>query len=231
MEAPSEPSPVVSVPEPNQSAVESEPMEAQNNDLAPPTNAPTPSDDEPVGVVVEAPPANSIPPPPPPPPQPAQALTGDSSSQMKVPRKNHNFNSSPQDPNSLVSTISKTVIPAKVPSNNNYYGSSSSTQAKIILPPLHLPKGVQLPPTMDPAILLASDRAMALLNELSPSQTQAALNEFDEAMRNKGTKVRNAQAYLVGVIKRYLHVNRKERSSASDPAMGKEITPVVKASI
>ncbi len=221
---------VVLVPEPNQSAVESESTEAQNNDLAPPkTNPPTPSVDEPA--VVEAPPETNSIPPPPPQPQPAQPLTGDSSSQMKVPRKNQNFNSSPQDPNSLVSTISKTVIPAKISSNNNYYGSSSSTQAKIILPPLNLPKGVQLPPTMDPAILLASDRAMALLNELSPSQIQAALNEFDEAMRNKGTKVRNSQAYLVGVIKRYLHVNRKERSSANAPAMGKEITPVVKASI
>jgi hypothetical protein len=97
-----------------------------------------------------------------------------------------------------------------------------------ILPPLNLPKGVTMPHSMDPTILLTSDRALALLNELSPSQVQAALNEFDEAMRNKGNKVRNSQAYLVGVIKRYLHVNRKERSAAGAPIMGNDVTPVVK---
>lgn len=71
---------------------------------------------------------------------------------------------------------------------------------------------------------------MALLNDLTPSQMQAALNEFDDAMKSKAGKVRNSQAYLVGVIKRYLHVNKKERSSAGAPPMGKDITPVVKVS-
>lgn len=88
-----------------------------------------------------------------------------------------------------------------------------------------------MPHSMDPTILLTSDRALALLNELSPSQVQAALNEFDEAMRNKGNKVRNSQAYLVGVIKRYLHVNRKERSAAGAPIMGNDVTPVVKVTL
>jgi len=151
---------------------------------------------------------------------------------MKVPRKANNISnisSSPQDPRTLVSTISTTVIPTSShqhPKENHY-----KSQSKGKMPPLNLPDGVSLPPTMDPTILFTSDRAMTLMNELNPSQVQAALNEFDEAMRNKGGKVRNAQAYLVGVIKRYLHVNRKERSSVGAPSMGQEVTPVVKVTL
>ena len=142
---------------------------------------------------------------------------------------NHtNAHSSPQDPRNLVLTISKTVIPASRSSSGATSTNVNAQSPTKIMPPLNLPKGVCLPPMMDPTILLTSDRALALLNDLSPSQVQAALNEFDEAMRNKGNKVRNAQAYLVGVIKRYLHVNRKERSAAGAPIMGNDVTPVVK---
>lgn len=156
-----------------------------------------------------------IPPPPPPPSHP--------STQMKVPRKSNSL----QDSRNLVSSISKVVIPASTHNNHRTYDDNMPTK---ILPPLNLPAGVVLPPTMDGAILATSERAMALMKDLNPSQIQAALNEFDEAMRSKGNKVRNAQAYLVGVIKRYLHVNRKERSGVGAPSMGKDITPVVKVS-
>lgn len=202
----------------------------------PPPPPPQPASDvssgvpsgEPTAIVSGA--ANGVPGvPPPPPPITNNSNNDDSSTQMKVPRKNSNSISSPQDPRSLVSTISTNVIPASQSLSTNKYNNSSSP-SKIILPPLNLPKGVSLPPTMDPSILLTSDHAMTLLKELSPTQMQAALNEFDDAMKNKGTKVRNTQAYLVGVIKRYLHVNRKQRSSAHAPAMGKDVTPVVKVS-
>lgn len=167
--------------------------------------------------------------PPPPPPRPASS----SVDTMKVPRKSHsmhNNNSSVMDPRNLVSTISKTVIPASSYNNNNKSHKNDSGVKKI-LPPLNLPPGVTLPPGMDPSVLLTSDRALALIKELSPTQVQAALNEFDEAIRNKGDKVRNLQAYLVGVIRRYLHVNRKERSAAGAPIMGNDITPVVKVGL
>jgi len=59
---------------------------------------------------------------------------------------------------------------------------------------------------------------------------QAALNEFDEAMKNKGDKVRNTTAYLVGVIKRYVNVNTKERKSGA-PVMGDEVTPIIKVTL
>lgn len=67
---------------------------------------------------------------------------------------------------------------------------------------------------------------MTMLAQLTPSQMQAALNEFDEAIRNKGEKVRNVQAYLIGVVKRYVSVNSKERQGGQK-AMGENVSPVV----
>lgn len=67
-----------------------------------------------------------------------------------------------------------------------------------------LQPGVTIPPDMDANILLSSNRALILLNRLSVSLASAALVEFVDALRSKGDQVRNAQAYLVGVIKRYL---------------------------
>ena len=98
------------------------------------------------------------------------------------------------------------------------------------LVPLNLPPGIVLPPTMDPSILANSEKAMQLLNQLPPPQIQAALNEFDEAMKTKGDKVRNTTAYLVGVIKRYVNVNSKERKTGA-PIMGDELTPIVKVTL
>merc|ERR1719174_1911332 len=78
---------------------------------------------------------------------------------------------------------------------------------------------------MDLSILIKSDRALTLLRELSPSQINAALLEFVEAMKMKGERVRNSQAYLVGVIKRYITFVH-----AKDPT-GKTIGPTPLRSI
>jgi hypothetical protein len=83
---------------------------------------------------------------------------------------------------------------------------------------------------MDPSILTNSSKASDLMSQLTPSQMQAALNEFDEAMRNKGDKVRNTTAYLVGVVKRYVNVNSKERQTGA-PVMGPDLTPIVKVTL
>lgn len=96
--------------------------------------------------------------------------------------------------------------------------------------PLKLPAGVVMPPSMDPSILTNSSKASDLMSQLTPSQMQAALNEFDEAMRNKGDKVRNTTAYLVGVVKRYVNVNSKERQTGA-PVMGPDLTPIVKVTL
>lgn len=97
-------------------------------------------------------------------------------------------------------------------------------------PAISLPPGVTLPPTMDPNILRNSSKASQMLLQLSPTQMQAALDEFDEAMRNKGDRVRNTTAYLVGVVKRYVNVNTKERQTGA-PIMGADLTPIVKVTL
>merc|ERR1719174_2555113 len=77
---------------------------------------------------------------------------------------------------------------------------------------------------MDPSILIKSDRALTLLRQLSPSQINAALLEFAEAMKMKGERVRNSQAYLVGVIKRYItFAYGKDSTSHYNPTVGKTI--------
>lgn len=150
---------------------------------------------------------NSIPPPPPPPIF--------QNTMMKVPRK--------QPAPILVQPVMAAPVPnatASAPMMN-----IQSTAAAINLPP-----GVFLPNSMDPNILLNSSKASQLLHQLAPSQMQAALNEFDEAMRNKGDKVRNTTAYLVGVFKRYVNVNSKERHTGA-PVMGPDLTPIVKVTL
>jgi len=95
-----------------------------------------------------------------------------------------------------------------------------------------LPPGVSIPPTMDLSILIKSDRALTLLRELSPSQSNAALLEFVEAMKMKGERVRNSQAYLVGVIKRYItFVQGNDPTSHYNPTFGKTIGPTPPRSV
>jgi len=93
-----------------------------------------------------------------------------------------------------------------------------------------LPPGVSIPMGMDPNVLNTSDRAADLIKHLSPQQTQAALDEYADAMKVKAGKVRNAQAYLIGVIKRYVTVNSKTRKAGA-AIQGDELSPVVKVTL
>ncbi len=93
-----------------------------------------------------------------------------------------------------------------------------------------IPPGVNMPSSMDPNVLFTSDRAVQLIQKLTPNQMQAALDEYADAMKQKGGKVRNPTAYLVGVIKRYVTVNSKERKSGAS-SMGEDVTPVVKVTL
>jgi hypothetical protein len=142
--------------------------------------------------------------------------TGDPRQQMKVPRKQKR-SSSPQDPRaqSVGSTVPSSIAQTQP--------DSSNPMSKWQLPP-----GINVPASIDPNVMLISDHANSLLKQLNPNQIQAALNEFDEAMKVKGDRVRNVQAYFVGVIKRYINVNKKERTFGA--AMGDDLTPVVKVS-
>jgi len=95
---------------------------------------------------------------------------------------------------------------------------------------LNLPPGVVLPPSVDPNLILSSQKAVQLLHTLTPKQMQDSLNEFDEAIRNKTGKVRNVTAYLIGVFKRYVNVNSKERKSGA-PVMKEGLTPVIRVTL
>ena len=93
--------------------------------------------------------------------------------------------------------------------------------------------GISFPPNMDPSIILSSDRALSLLKQLDSRQIQATVDEFAEAMNNKGTKIRSIQAYFIGVCKKYVSASHKDDPSHSNGStkgkiMGGELSPAVK---
>lgn len=146
---------------------------------------------------------------------------GDPREKMRIPRKS-NLPCSPQDP------AVRSIMPHSLPSDPVNFAIHSNSPRQPAQQGM-LPPGIVLPPGIDPSILLTSDHALTLLKQLSPAQQQAALLEFEEAMRNKGNRVRNSQAYLVGVIKRYITVTRKEKGVGA-PIMGHTLTHVVQVS-
>jgi len=147
---------------------------------------------------------------------------GDPREKMRIPRKS-NLPCSPQDP------AVRSIMPHSLPSDPVNFAIHSNSPRQPAQQGM-LPPGIVLPPGIDPSILLTSDHALTLLKQLSPAQQQAALLEFEEAMRNKGNRVRNSQAYLVGVIKRYITVTRKEKGVGA-PIMGHTLTHVVQVTL
>jgi hypothetical protein len=137
-------------------------------------------------------------------------------------------------------------VPRKIVDEDNggFEFAASTEIAPINAPPysasgpslansLPILNGISFPPNMDPNDILSSDRAISLLQQLEPQQIQAAVNEFAEAMNNKGERVRNVQAYFVGVIKRYVTSSHGPAGSRSDrdtkgTIMGAELSPTVK---
>lgn len=118
------------------------------------------------------------------------------------------------------------AVPSTLQSNNPNASNAVSLPSSV----LNLPPGVTLPPSVDPSLILSSQKAVQLLHTLTPKQMQDSLNEFDEAVRIKGTKVRNVTAYLIGVFKRYVNVNSKERKSGA-PVMKDGLTPVIRVTL
>lgn len=125
---------------------------------------------------------------------------------IRVPRKQQ----SPQDTTdgaqlSSSSLLSSAPLPSSsstgVPTGNGFTPSQPTSNEPISgragnlasTAASSLPPGVTIPAGIDSNILYSSDRIMSMLMTLDPSQIQAALNEFDEAIRNKGDKVRNVQ--------------------------------------
>ena len=93
---------------------------------------------------------------------------------------------------------------------------------------LKLPEGVELPPTITPELM--SDRLREMLFQLPVELMKDAFREYDTAVTLKGVSIRSHQAYLHGVLKRYVLLIEKERESLSNKAMGKELTQEVKVS-
>lgn len=165
-----------------------------------------------------------------------QSISSDNaipSTDIRVPRKHQ----SPQDTTDGVqlssSLLSSAPLPSSssigVPTGNGFTSNpptngGGGTLASTTAP--SLPDGVIIPAGIDSNILYSSERIMSMLMTLNPSQIQAALNEFDEAIRNKGDKVRNVQAYFIGVLKRYVSVNSKEKQGGQK-AMGANVAPSV----
>lgn len=93
---------------------------------------------------------------------------------------------------------------------------------------LKLPEGVKLPPTITPELL--SERLREMLFQLPVDFMKDAFTEYDTAVTLKGDTIRSHQAYLHGVLKRYVQLIEKERESKANTAMGKDFTPEVKVS-
>ena len=104
--------------------------------------------------------------------------------------------------------------------------SAGSTSEVTALESLNLPLSVSLPSSVDPKMLLQSSKAYQLLHQLTHEQMQAALSEFDEAIKNQEKMVVNRTEYLIGVLKRFSDVTFKECWSDS-PVMANKLTPTV----
>lgn len=139
-----------------------------------------------------------------------QSISSDNaipSTDIRVPRKHQ----SPQDTTDGVqlssSLLSSAPLPSSssigVPTGNGFTSNpptngGGGTLASTTAP--SLPDGVIIPAGIDSNILYSSERIMSMLMTLNPSQIQAALNEFDEAIRNKGDKVRNVQVSDLQIV-------------------------------
>lgn len=150
---------------------------------------------------------------------PSQSLN---SNQQQLLVSNHGGASNLTNPATGVPLYAGNPKPLQMQQQHHHH-ASSNTSSQLVPPPpqvlnnngLILPPGVTIPVGMDPHVLYTSDRAADLIKQLSPQQTQAALDEYADAMKVKAGKVRNAQAYLIGVIKRYVTVNSKTRKAGA----------------
>jgi hypothetical protein len=69
-----------------------------------------------------------------------------------------------------------------------------------------------------------------MLFQLPVDLMKDAFTEYDTAVTLKGDIIRSHQAYLHGVLKRYVQLIEKDRESKASTAMGKDLTIEVKVS-
>ena len=93
---------------------------------------------------------------------------------------------------------------------------------------LVLPDGVTLPPTVTPQML--EGRLRRAFFELTPAQMREVLVEYDDAVKEKGAEIRNQQAYLFGVVKRYKSIHERSLVNPNSVPQGKDLSDQVKVS-
>lgn len=122
--------------------------------------------------------------------------------------------SDPRSPSSLLGTMSEQN---QTPTRPGYPG-----------PKVGLPEGISVPNGVDSKLL--QGRLLDALKQLPDDLITDALNEYDDALQNKGGSIRNQGAYLYGVIKRYINVQERAASGNAEHVMGKQLTPEVTVS-
>lgn len=143
--------------------------------------------------------------------------------------------SRPTDPRISVPRKAPTTPPASDPrspssasslvSANMANETGSSTRPGYPGPSVGLPEGISVPVRVDSKLL--QGRLLDTLKQLPNDLITDALNEYDDALQNKGASIRNQGAYLYGVIKRYVNVQERAASGNGDNVMGRELTPIV----
>mmetsp|Transcript_43600 Transcript_43600/g.91637 ORF Transcript_43600/g.91637 Transcript_43600/m.91637 type:complete len:187 (+) Transcript_43600:457-1017(+) len=94
-------------------------------------------------------------------------------------------------------------LPPPTPTGSYHHSSSShgEIERSDSLDELILPEGVTLPPSVTPNMI--DGRLRRTFLDLTPTQMKEILAEYDDAVREKGGEIRNRNAYLFGVVKRY----------------------------
>ncbi len=95
-------------------------------------------------------------------------------------------------------------------------------------PRVGLPDTITVPNGVDSNLL--QGRLLDAMKQLPDDLITDALNEYDDALQNKGGSIRNQGAYLYGVIKRYVNVQERAASGNAEHVMGKDLTPEVTVS-
>jgi len=140
----------------------------------------------------------------------------------------------PSDPRLSVPRKVPSTPPASDPrsptSASSFHGSTTSETGTSLRPgypgnSVGLPAGITVPRGVDSKLL--QGRLLDTLKQLPDDLIIDALNEYDDALQNKGGSIRNQGAYLYGVIKRYVNVQERAASGNADHVMGKALTPEV----
>lgn len=146
-------------------------------------------------------------------PEPPQASPGGAASPSRIPKKT--MDAAPAA-NAIDSKLPSGLPPPQPPTMQQPPRRQGSYDDGGRLAPLVLPDGVSLPPSVTPDMLDGRLRRSFL--DLAPTQMKEVLAEYDEAVREKGSEIRNRNAYLFGVVKRYKTLH--DRSYAGGGAGG-----------